>query len=299
MKKLFSLAVLAALFVSTVFAQVERNHVLKCAIGDVHYVEPEPKEAPANKTANVVNQVVKGLFSIAAGQDTQTEDRPEFGESVENGLVTAMGAARRVQVLHTAFERGQHNDMVDYYIDATISSIKSTTRTRVWTDKDKKTHSEIEYTANIVGEVAIKWIETGQVVWSMAINSSAWNYSWYNSAEKALGEALASMRYNVWKSLNNSYPLYASIVEGERFTEKKAKEVYIDLGTNFGVSKGMHFFVYSVKEVAGKQAKKKIGQLKVTEVSDEELSLCKVQNGGKEIKVAMEAGETLLIMSKD
>lgn len=298
MKKILTMAVIAVVAVSSAFAQVERNRILKCAIGDVHYVEPEPKAAPSNKTENVMNQVMKGLFTLATGENSETMDRPEYAQTALTGLTSAMGSARRIRVYDVQFDAGQAGN-TEYQIDATISSIKSTARTRVWVDKDKKSHSAIEHTANIVGIVAIKSIETGQVVWSMNINSSAWNYSWYNTVDEALGQAVACMRHNVWKSLNESYPLYASIVEGERFTEKKAKEVYIDLGSSMGVEKGTHFFVYSVKEIAGKQAKKKIGQLKVTEVSDDELSLCKVQNGGKEIKIAIESGEELLIMSKD
>lgn len=300
MKKLLSLAVIAVIAVSNVFAQTERNYILNCAVRDVHYVEPKPQEAPANKTQNVVNQVVKGLFSLASGENTETLDRPEYAQTALQGLTSAMGAARRVNVFQTQYVPGEPvADGIVYYIDGTISSIKSSTRQRVWVDKDKHSHTVTEHTANIVGEVVIKSIETDQVIWSMTINSSAWNYSWYNTIDEAVGQAIACMRYNVCHQLNDSYPLYASIVEGERFTETKAKEVYIDLGSHNGVYKGMHFFVYTVKEIAGRQAKKKIGQLKVTECSAEDISLCKVQNGGKDIKVALDGGQELLIMSKD
>lgn len=300
MKKFLSLTILAVLFVSNASAQVERNFIYNCAIGDVHYVEPKPEEAPKNKTRNVVTEVVKGLFELAANEMNEVKDRPEYADAATSGLVSAIGAARRVNVFDINYTPGVTlRDDIKYYVDATISSLKSSKRTRVYTDKQNHSQTAIEYTANVIGEVVIKSVETDQVVWSYTINNSAWNFNWYPNIDEAMGAVIKCMRHNVCVALNNSFPLYASIIDGERFTDKKAKEVYIDISEHSGVYKGMHFFVYSVKEVAGRQAKKKIGQLKVTDCTGEDISLCKVQSGGKEIKEAIEAGVELLITSKD
>ena len=66
-----------------------------------------------------------------------------------------------------------------------------------------------------------------------------------------------------------------------------------------GAYKGLHMGVYTVKLVAGKEAKKQIGKLKIEEVQGDDISLCKVQSGGKDIKVALDAGETLVIQTTD
>ena len=51
--------------------------------------------------------------------------------------------------------------------------------------------------------------------------------------------------------------------------------------------------------LAGHEAKTQIGKLKIEAVEGEDISLCKVQNGGKDIKTAIEAGAQLRVMTID
>ena len=76
-------------------------------------------------------------------------------------------------------------------------------------------------------------------------------------------------------------------------------EVYIDLGAREGSYNGLHMGVYTVKMVAGKEAKKQIGKLKIEDVQGDDISLCKVQSGGRDIKKALDDGETLVIETTD
>ena len=57
--------------------------------------------------------------------------------------------------------------------------------------------------------------------------------------------------------------------------------------------------VYSVKTIAGREAKSQIGKLKIEEVEGEDISLCKVQSGGKDIKEALDSGQKLQVISID
>ena len=57
--------------------------------------------------------------------------------------------------------------------------------------------------------------------------------------------------------------------------------------------------VYIVKTVAGREAKSQIGKLKIEAVEGDDLSRCKVQSGGKEIKAALDAGQQLQVISID
>ena len=97
--------------------------------------------------------------------------------------------------------------------------------------------------------------------------------------------------------LNKYRPLKANIIEGSTAKKNKQKEVYIDLGSSEGAFKGLQMGVYQVKTVAGREAKSQIGKLKIEEVEGDDISLCKVQSGGKEIKVAIDAGEQLQVIS--
>ena len=51
--------------------------------------------------------------------------------------------------------------------------------------------------------------------------------------------------------------------------------------------------------IAGREAKSQIGKLKIEAVEGDDISRCKVQSGGKEIKAALDAGQKLVVMSID
>jgi hypothetical protein len=61
----------------------------------------------------------------------------------------------------------------------------------------------------------------------------------------------------------------------------------------------MHFNVYSIKKIAGREARKELGRIRISEVSGDDISLCKVQRGGKDINAAIEAGETVIVVSME
>jgi hypothetical protein len=57
--------------------------------------------------------------------------------------------------------------------------------------------------------------------------------------------------------------------------------------------------VFTVKTIAGREAKSQIGKLKIEAVQGYDISRCKVQSGGKDIKAALDAGEQLKVISID
>jgi len=93
--------------------------------------------------------------------------------------------------------------------------------------------------------------------------------------------------------------LEASIIEGAAAMKDKQKEVYIDLGSSEGAYIGLHMGVYTIKTIAGREAKSQIGKLKIEAVMGDNISRCKVQKGGKDIKAALDAGENLKVISID
>ena len=98
---------------------------------------------------------------------------------------------------------------------------------------------------------------------------------------------------------NRKYPIYGTILESARQSKDKQKEVYIDLGTNLGAYKGLHLTAYTVKTIAGKEAKIQVGKLKIMDVQGEDISFCKIQSGGKEIKNILDKGETIFVKSTE
>lgn len=277
-------------------AQRERNVVYQCVRGNMTYTEPQKKSETASQT---VGRIIGTMLQAAAGTASEVTDMPEYADAVKEAILGAVGSARRVRMIDGTFASTGAEGERTLVCDASISAITYSQHTKVWEDKDKKKHETIEYRGNVTGTVNLKDAATGEIVFTKTINSSSWADEWFDAPAKAIGHTISQMKSSLRRSINLTFPLYASIVEGARDKKDKAKEVYIDLGEPDGCYEGMHFSVYIVRTVAGKEAKACIGKLKVTEVMGDEVSLCKVQKGGADIKAALDAGTKLLIMSED
>ena len=99
------------------------------------------------------------------------------------------------------------------------------------------------------------------------------------------------LSYSIKNWLNKKTPLEAIIIEGSSVKNDKQKEVYIDLGCSEHAVAGIHFGIYVIKNVAGEEA--------MQAVEGENVSRCKVQSGGKEIKAAIDSGTELKVISMD
>ena len=123
-------------------------------------------------------------------------------------------------------------------------------------------------------------------------------YSLAKSADEAIRTALYELADNIYEYYNECYPIRANIIE--RGTEKKdkTKELYIDVGSRV-IGEDTHFNVYVVGQVAGRETRKQIGRIRVRETLGEDISLCKVQKGGKDIKVAFDNGDAIVAISTD
>ena len=120
-----------------------------------------------------------------------------------------------------------------------------------------------------------------------------------NTKDDAVKNALQTLRMRIVRYYNGEYPFTAHILERGAEKKDKQKEVYIDLGSAVGLREGIHFDVYTLGTIAGKETRKQIGRLKVNEIVGDEVSLCKVTSGAKDIKAALDAGQNLLVISDD
>lgn len=93
--------------------------------------------------------------------------------------------------------------------------------------------------------------------------------------------------------VDEAFKLNGTILEISATKGDEAKQVYISLGSAHGVGNKARFKVYELRTVAGRNSRKEIGELKVSAVEGEDLTLCDVVKGGKEIKAAMDAQQKI------
>lgn len=287
LKGMFMLAAMA--YTTTTMAQVEKNVIFRAAQGEIKYEEPKEKPAPKG--------IIGGLVELAKTGLSNTVHHPEFVENIRTAIAGAVGTTRRISVVDPTVLAGAPDDETILVFDGTIGTVTTTSENEVTKDDKGVKHDNVKYMAVITATINIKDGRSGEIITTIPVNTNDYSWTWVESAEKALGNALANVRKKVTTHLNLFFPLYASIVEGDRAKKDKQKEVYIDLGELDGAFKGMTFTVYTLKTVAGREAKKEIGRLKIEEVMGDDISLCKVTKGGVQIKQCIDNGEDLVITS--
>ena len=245
------------------------------------------------KQKATVGSVLGQLTSaVLAGQTTTKLEGYE--DEVKAAIVRGITNTYRLDAIDGNLSESEAAKPGSMYVDATIDNISYTQKTTYY-ESSKRTYTY--YMGQISVTLHFKDAKTDKVVISPSFRLSEYDCSWI--AEKAVSNALNSLSRNVRSYLDQCYPLRANIVEGAREKKDKQKEVYIDLGNHNGVYEGLHFGVYLEKQVAGKIAERQIGKLKVIEVQGPDISLCKVQSGGRDIKAAIDAGQNIVVKTME
>ena len=261
------------------------NMPLNVSVMELDYMM---KEGPKSELGTVVGAVLDVLA------DQTTSEEPGYSDALRASVIMALSNVRRFTV--TDGLQVAPNDETNIIVDGTINYISITRELKMASNKRDRVpqfYAQIGLTLNVKDAV------TGTVINSQVfeVNKSGW--SWVNSNDTAIKKALESLRKKIGKYYDTAYPYTAHILERGVEKKDKQKELYIDLGAIHGLQEGTHFDVYIIGSIGGKETRKQIGRLKVKSIEGDEVSLCKVSSGGKDIKAAIDAGQNLLIISTD
>lgn len=80
-------------------------------------------------------------------------------------------------------------------------------------------------------------------------------------------------------------------------TKGRYKELYLGCGTSQGVRSGDRFLVYQWYEVAGREAVRLLGKVRVRQVCGPQVARCSISNGAEEIARAFLQGDSLQVVS--
>ena len=292
MKK--TLMTLAAVFccaiaVSAQDTQTDRNKTYRITLGNVQYTHHNEKMSAGDAVGKVLAGVLTGKTSVQA---TKYED------DVKNAIIKGLSGAHRFHYNDGLLQMKDITEEGNLVVDAVITNINAKSDSRTWKDKDGKTQVTTSYTGIVEALLTLKDAKTGEVVTNQSFNGQGLGGS-SSDTDKAVRQAIDYLSTNITKWLNKFRPLRANILEGAAAKKDKQKEVYIDLGSNEGAFVGLHMGVYQVKTIAGREAKSQIGKLKIEAIEGDNISRCKVQSGGKDIKAALDAGEKLVVTSID
>ncbi len=289
MKKIFAsmMLLLAALSVSAQSNGL--NPMLNIEVRDLTYDVPKKKTT----AGDVLTTIVSAAAGVAT--DTHHEDRlPEVIATVK----AAMSRVYRLTPVDMLLE-GEEGLVVTGTVSGITTTQKSNTRD-VYENGKKKKVVENFYEAHIRIALTLTHTLTGETETRGFNAASTSGYgTTIPTVEKALESAIIQLDGQISEYFNNAYPLRANIVERGEEKKDKQKELYIDLGSANAVAEDMNFLVYEVGEVAGREVKKEIGRVRVNEILGEDISICRVKKGGKDIKRAFDEGKKLMVVSKE
>lgn len=274
----------------TATAQKERNTIYRIGVGELIYTPP----TEGSKTTAVLKDVAEVLLS---GQTTKQQ--PQYAEAVRACLMNGLS---KVTLFRPSDGIVLQSDLPDgtpsFFVDGTIANISIVSRSETTKDSKGNKHTDTSYRSNVSVTVNLKDPADGSVVDSRTFTISDSDLYWMTSGEKAMTNALEHLTSKVADYYNRMFPLYASIIEKGESKKNKQKDVYIDLGAGDGVYKGQQFDVFTVKTIAGKEARTVIGRLKIEEIEGDEISLCKVTKGSEKIKAALDERKNLMVVSR-
>lgn len=294
MKKLF--ATLAAVICCTIAvsaqegtpATEQRNQKLKILLNNVEYTHRDEKLSAGETVGKILTGVLTGQTSVQASK---------YEDDVKNGIIKGLSGAHLFVYDDGLLGIDDLAKEGTIAVNAVITNIQAKSDTRTWKDKEDKVHTSTTYTGIVEAMLTLKDAKTGQVIANPSLNGRGMGFSSSSTSEQAIREAIGRLSNNITAWLNKYRPLKANILEGATAKKTKQKEVYIDLGSREGAYVGLHMGVYQVKIVAGREAKSQVGKLKIEAIEGDDISLCKVQSGGKDIKALLDAGEKLVVQS--
>lgn len=279
-----------AITISAQDVQTNRNRTYRITLGNVQYAHHNEKMSAGDAVGKVLSGVLTGKTEVQA---------TKYEEDVKNAIIKGLSSAHRYRYNNGLLQLGDVVEEGNLMVDAVITNIQAKSDSRTWKDKDGKTQITTSYKGIVEAMLTLKDAKTGEVVANPTFSGSGMGSSSYSDSDKAVRDAIGRLSNRITDWLNKYSPLQANIIEGAAAKKDKQKEVYIDLGSSEGAFEGLHMGVYTVKTVAGHEAKSQIGKLKIEAVEGDDISRCKVQSGGKDIKAALDAGEKLKVISID
>lgn len=260
-------------------------------------------------------------------------------EMVRNQIVNAIQSTGRVIVvdhnsstnraLNAEAERRKQESAMDANTVADMTSLNANSllsvnldqlaiTQEVYEEKETVKGSDGKYTRRVKGRypymkaaitytVKITDCEKGTVQAQKTFSYSSGSYSSYD--HKATYENATEAHQGIMRNcvsqdeftimILNTFKAEGKILQVDKGDAKKAKTVYVSLGSEDGVEKKQVLEVYKEVDIAGEVSRKLIGEVEVVEIMGASRCLAKVKKGGDVIQQVMAAGGNLPVQSRD
>lgn len=280
MKKFFVVCLLMSLMMPS-FAQdaatANENSIKNVIFGDLQY-------SAKNSLGSVITGALQGRI---------LNQEASYLSALRSGIIKGLSSVGRFSV--------KDEDMNDFVSDCDRSGkqglVVNGTVSELGTFYELKSSIK-HYTGVATVTLNFTDVKTNEILWSRKFSESRELYLSDATPDQAMGGAIDYITYDIFKCCSSIYPITGQVIEKGNEKKDKMKELYIDIGNNWGIGKDRVFRVYYSEIIAGRTARKEVGRIKVISVEGEDISLCKIVKGGENIKTLMDKNAKLTVVSE-
>lgn len=268
------------------------------------------------------------FFGPAAAQETASKPnvfidyfwRPSdlnsnIAEQVRNNVIEAINATNRVELIDVdsrsalAIEKDRR-DSGQLAADDDMSRISVMKEeganaliqgriTSLVIKKNTSKDGSIYYTATINYTLKAINPNDGKLIASKTIKvgDEILNLKTYQTADEAAMGVAKDAKRGVASFIEEAFPVTGTILEAGEVKKDEIKTAYVSVGNTAGVKKGNKFNICVERQIAGRTSHSVIGEAEIETVEGDDISLVKIKKGGKELKAAMDAGQTIVLKS--
>ena len=285
------LAILGFGFAFNTHAQQETTGKLNVLID---YFD-RPANVPFKYAETVRSAVMEGLHASNRVNiiDIDTNDALKVEADRRDSGVSAGDKLDRLAMM------GQEG--ADFIIQGVVNDI--TISETVTTDsKGNKSYSYepvYAFTLKVIDPKTGKITETQ----SFKIPNGIFDFSGFTILAYSPDEAVTAYSKIIPKKLNKfinaAFPIQGIVLEMADTKGSEVKTLYISVGDALGAKKGQKYDVREVRTIAGRESRKTIGEIEVVDVEGDDISLCKVKKGGKEIYKSISGENKVIVTSAE
>lgn len=239
-----------------------------------------------------------------------------YGTSIRNAIIAAIAKVNRIEMMDAESEAVAANEDLrrtsgnisagdgdaterlgavvrlgaQLYLKGNIDALSSATQTN--SSGKKQSDATLLVTLKLINPNDGSLISTKQMKFT--------DTEYEDNQEKAIQGVITSIgnTLTVEQTVDEFFPIEGQLIDINEAKKDDAKSVYINAGSLHGVSNKLKFEVFTTKTIAGRTARKKIGELRVKEIQGDDITLCTVKSGGKDIFAAFQAGEKIIVKSR-
>lgn len=161
-------------------------------------------------------------------------------------------------------------------------------------DKDGNVKIKTDFSSSLEAQLFMVDASTGAsqtIKWTL-------NRTGSSDPESAERYVIDDLRSRIRSFVTTQFPFKASVIKlGEYSKRGKLEDLYLSCGSNMDVTRGDIFYVFEVSDINGIESAKKLGKVKVKEITGQDSCRCSVSSGEADINTAFLNGSVVIAIS--